>query len=117
MFDFTTTTFVHNADMIEANPNAAAHGENSENYLRIGYHLFKYEDVAAIYKHPYTAPRNAKLIVDVEGFMAAAGGSVKRFKLDFYLRRSGDNNPFYSNDFVFKGKDFHYEWTSKETTA
>ena len=117
MFDFTSTTFVHNADMIEANPNAAAHGENSENYLRIGYHLFKYEDVAAIYKHPYTAPRNAKLIVDVEGFMAAAGQGVKRFKLDFYLRRSGDNNPFYSNDFVFKGKDFHYEWTSKETTA
>ena len=91
MFDFTTTTFVHNADMIEANPNAAAHGENSENYLRIGYHLFKYEDVA--------------------------GNGVKRFKLDFYLRRSGDNNPFYSNDFVFKGKDFHYEWTSKENNA
>lgn len=120
MFDFTTTTFVHNADMIEANPNASAHSENSENYLRIGYHLFKYEDVAAIYRHPYTASRNAKLIVDIDGFMASqpvTENQIKRFKLDFYLRRSGDNNPFYSNDFVFKGKDFHYEWTNKENTA
>lgn len=120
MFDFTTTTFVHNADMIEANPNVSAHSENSENYLRIGYHLFKYEDVAAIYRHPYTASRNAKLIVDIDGFMASTpvtSNQIKRFKLDFYLRRSGDNNPFYSNDFVFKGKDFHYEWTNKENTA
>lgn len=120
MFDFTTTTFVHDPNMIEANPNGSDHSESSENYLRIGYHLFKYEDIAAIYRHPYTAPRNAKLIVDIDGFMASTPvttNQIKRFKLDFYLRRSGDNNPFYSNDFVFKGKDFHYEWTSKENTA
>lgn len=118
MFDFTTTTFVHNADMIEANPNKDAHSENSSNYLRIGYHLFKYEDVAAIYRHPYTASRNAKLVVDIDNFMKTdEAKESKRFKLDFYLRRSGDNNPFYSNDFVFKGKDFHYEWTNKENTA
>jgi hypothetical protein len=71
MFDFTTTTFVHDPNMIEANPNSAAHSDASENYLRIGYHLIKYEDVAAIYRHPYTAPRNAKLIVDIDGFMAS----------------------------------------------
>lgn len=121
MFDFTTTTFVHDAGMIEANPNQVNHqgeGASSQNMLRIGNFIFKYEDVVAIYRNPYIAPANAKLYVDVKGFMESEeAAEAKRFKLDFYLRRSGDNNSFYSNDFVFKGKDFHYEWTKKQNTA
>lgn len=114
MFDFTTTTFVHSADMIEANPG------NTQNFLRIGNATFKYEDVVAIYRNPYVNPANAKLYVDVASFMTAATtahSDAKRFKLDFYLKRSGDANSLYSNAFVFKGKDFHYEWTSKQTDA
>lgn len=114
MFDFTTTTFIHDASMIEANPGS------TQNFLRIGNHSFKYEDIAAIYRNPYVAPANAKLVVDIAGFMAKAKIAPyngKRFKLDFYLKRSGDNNSFYSNDFVFKGKDFHYEWTAKQDNA
>lgn len=119
MFDFTTTTFIHDADMIEANPNLLNHsGENdhSTNMLRLENKIFRYEDVVAIYRNPYIAPMNAKLVVDVDEFMAEAT-EAKRFKLDFYLRRSGDNNSFYSNDFVFKGKDFHYEWTNKHNNV
>ena len=120
MFDFTTTTFVHDADMIEAFPGSAT-GQTSK-ALRIENKIFKYEDIVAIYRNPYVAPANAKLKVDVEGFMTSIASTSeysdgKRFKLDFYLKRSGDNNSFYSNDFVFKGKDFHYEWTKKQNTA
>jgi len=39
------------------------------------------------------------------------------FRLNFYLKRSGDNNSYYSNDMVFKGKDFHYEWVGNKTAA
>lgn len=123
MFDFTTTTFIHDADMIEANPvSSNSTGTKSDKVLRLENKIFKYEDVVAIYHNPYVAPSNAKLYVDVAGFMDAASKidaykDAKRFKLDFYIRRSGDNNSFYSNDFVFKGKDFHYEWTNKQTTA
>lgn len=120
MFDFTTTTFIHDADMIEAFPGSAT-GQTSK-ALRLENKIFKYEDVVAIYRNPYVAPANAKLKVDIEGFMTSVAATTeysdaKRFKLDFYLKRSGDNNSFYSNDFVFKGKDFHYEWTNKQNTA
>lgn len=125
MFDFTTTTFIHDANMIEANPVNGTTDGSSKNVLRLENKIFKIEDVVAIYRNPYVEPFNAKLYVDVEGLMAIADKTngvdyykgAKRFKLDFYIRRSGDNNSFYSNDFVFKGKDFHYEWTNKQTTA
>lgn len=118
MFDFTTTTFVHDPSLIEANPVTDNTGNNTSYVLRIDNKIFKIEDVVAIYRNPYVAPSNAKLYVDVESFMAAVANtqeyaSANRFKLDFYIKRSGDNNSFYSNDFVFKGKDFHYEWTKK----
>ena len=69
MFDFTTTTFIHDADMIEANPVNGNSG-SSDKVLRLENKIFKYEDVVAIYRNPYVAPMNAKLYVDVEGFMA-----------------------------------------------
>ena len=121
MFDFTTTTFIHDADMIEINP--VGNGDNSsKDMLRLENKLFKYEDVVAIYRNPYIAPMNAKLKINITNFYTAVAAdddikNAKRFKLDFYLKRSGDNNSFYSNDFVFKGKDFHYEWTNKQNTA
>lgn len=121
MFDFTTTTFIHDADMIEINP--VGNGNNSsKDMLRLENKLFKYEDVVAIYRNPYIAPMNAKLKINITNFYTAVAAdndikNAKRFKLDFYLKRSGDNNSFYSNDFVFKGKDFHYEWTNKQNTA
>ena len=120
MFDFTTTTFIHSADMIEANPGSANHSgtgaEGTTNVLRLENKIFKAEDVVAIYKNPYVPASNAKLLVNVTKFMTDHATGNKRFKLDFYLKRSGDNNSYYSNDFVFKGKDFHYEWTDKQNT-
>lgn len=117
MFDFTTTTFIHSADQFEANPASKNHSKATENLLRVDNKMFKIEDVVAIYRNPFVNPSNAKLFVDVDTFMSAQDSSIKRFKLDFYLRRSGDVNSYYSNAFVFKGKDFHYEWTTKHNTA
>jgi len=124
MFNFTTTTFIHDGSMIEANP-ATGSAIPSSNVLRLGNKLFKYQDVVAIYRHPYTAASNAKLYVDIDGFMSKVTSSdsnnpykdANSFKLDFYIKRSGDVNSYYSNDFVFKGKDFHYEWTKKQKTS
>lgn len=116
MFNFTSTTFLHSADQIQA------FTDKTSNALRIDNKIFKYENIVAIYRNPYVAPSNAKLKVDVEGFMSSVAqvaeySDAKRFRLNFYLKRSGDNNAYYSNDFVFKGKDFHYEWTNKQNTA
>lgn len=108
MFNFTTTTLIHSADQFEANPN----GTNQ--VLRVnGVNLFKKDNVVAVYRNRYVDPVNGKLEVVVP----TDGTSADRYRLKFYLRRSGDNNSYYSNDFVFKGKEFVYEWTGKQNSA
>ncbi len=120
MFNFTTTTFIHSADQFEANPN------NTSGTFRVnGVNLFKREDIVGIYRNPYTDPVNGTLALTPTTIYAAyrtvtgenAVPSDAHFRLNFYLRRSGDNNSYYSNDMVFKGKDFHYEWTGSKTAA
>ena len=107
MFNFTTTTLIHSTDQFEANPN----GTNQ--VLRVnGVNLFKKDNVVAVYRNRYVDPVNGKLEVVVP----IDGTSTDRYRLKFYLRRSGDNNSYYSNDFVFKGKEFVYEWTGKQNT-
>ena len=123
MFNFTTTTFIHSTDQFEANPNQTL------NTFRVnGVNLFKKEDIVGIYRNPYTDPVNGKLTV-IPGTVYTGYGTVAtadslpalsnrtHFRLNFYLKRSGDNNSYYSNDMVFKGKDFHYEWTGNKTAA
>jgi len=122
MFNFTTTTFIHSADQFQANPNQTV------NTFRVnGVNLFKKEDIVGIYRNPYTDPVNGKLtvtptiinsayttIATTENLPAIARA---HFRLNFYLKRSGDNNSYYSNDMVFKGKDFHFEWAGSKTAA
>ena len=109
MFNFTTTTLIHSADQFEANPN----GTNQ--VLRVnGVNLFKKDNVVAVYRNRYVDPVNGKLKVKVPTTDVEA---TDRFRLKFYVRRSGDNNSYYSNDFVFKGKEFVYEWTGKQNSA
>lgn len=123
MFNFTTTTFIHSADQFEANPNQTV------NTFRVnGVNLFKKEDIVGIYRNPYTDPVNGKLEVIpatvYTGYSTVATAdnlpaisNRTHFRLNFYLKRSGDNNSYYSNDMVFKGKDFHYEWVGNKTAA
>lgn len=122
MFNFTTTTFIHSADQFEANPNQTV------NTFRVnGVNLFKKEDIVGIYRNPYTDPVNGKLTVTPTTINSAYSTiataenlpAIARahFRLNFYLKRSGDNNSYYSNDMVFKGKDFHFEWAGSKTAA
>lgn len=106
MFNFTKTTFVHSKDMFQANPN-----ETQGTFWADG-NLFRKDNVVAVFRNPYIDPVNGKLIINVSGVMKDAA-CTDRFRLNFYIKRSGDVNSYYSNDFVFKGKDFHYEWTGK----
>ena len=108
MFNFTTTTLIHSRDQFEANPN-----ETNQVFRVNGVNLFKKDNVVAIYRSRYVDPVNGKLEVVVP----TDGEKSDRYRLKFYLRRSGDNNSYYSNDFVFKGKEFVYEWTGKQNTA
>lgn len=126
MFNFTSTTFIHGRDQFAANPSAdgAKTQSSSVNTLWVqGPGLFKQDDVVAIYRNPYVNPVAGKLIVDVCGAyekLKTAKVEVSkntRFRLNFYLRRSGDVNSYYANDFVFKGKDFHYEWMGTKSAA
>ena len=115
MFNFTSTTFIHSTDQFEACPN------HTQGTLRVnGVNLFKKEDIVGIYRNPYTAPVNgllrfntSKAYLIYESMNNAIDNST-HFRINFYLRRSGDNNSYYANDMVFKGKDFHYEWTGRK---
>lgn len=110
MFYFTKTTFVHDKDLFKANPN------DTQGTFWADGNLFRKDNVVAVFRNPYIDPVNGKLIIDVASVMKDAA-CTDRFRLNFYVRRMGDVNSYYSNDFVFKGKDFHYEWTGKTKTA
>lgn len=111
MFNFTKTTFVHSSDLFKAKPNG------TKGTFWADGNLFRKDQIAVIFRNPYIAPVNGKLIIDVTGLMENETDCNAHYRLNFYIRRTGDVNGYYANDYVFKGKDFHYEWTGKVKTA
>lgn len=103
MFNFTTTTFIHSADQIKA---ATDLGGNATGVVKIDNKLIRLKDIVAAYKKESVEASTGKLKVKP---LTDAG---KQYRLKFYIQRSGDANSLYANDFVFKGKEFVYEWKS-----
>ena len=82
--------------------------------LRIAHHFrFAKKNVVAIYKRPWENPQLFKVTFDVQKVIDAfkASGDKKGVgRIAIYIRLSGSQNSYYSNDFVFKGKPFYIEF-------
>lgn len=103
MFNFTTTTFIHSADQ-------ACKPTGTTDVVKIDNKLIRVSDIVAAYKKASVAAANGKLTVTAVPAAPAAGTEPTKYRLKFYVQRSGDANSLYANDFVFKGKEFVYEW-------
>ena len=130
MFQFSSNTIINSlTDPAFANvPTSAAGGADIKSHsrfwvetatdpiLRIAKHFqFKKSNVEAIYKREYADPVLFKATIDLTSMVSATTDTVGRIAL--YIRLSGSNNSYYSNDFVFKGKPFYIEFPIKAGEA
>ena len=112
MFQFTTTTIINkNVDFTTGLPLWSSQAENVEEGVvgsfNIKRHLkFLKPNVMAIYKAEAYDPTYAKAVVDMASITQDAGV----FRISMYIRLSGSQNSYYSNDFVFKGKPLYIKY-------
>lgn len=100
MFNFTTTTVINkNVD----GDSVLFKGESG--VLKVKRHNnFKKDNVMAVYKRAATDPELAEVKFNLSGLTAGF------YRIALYVRLSGNNNSYYANDFVFKGKPFYIEF-------
>lgn len=116
MFKYVTTTIINsNVDFSTGLPLWSSQVEDAEEGVvgsfNIKRHLkFLKPNVVAIYKAEAYDPTYAKAIVDMASITQDAGV----FRIAMYIRLSGSQNSYYSNDFVFKGKPLYIEFEKKE---
>ena len=107
MFQFTTTTLINDAlDYTTKLPRWEIKNKTLQ-IKRVGN--FKKANVVAMYKRAYSAPVLAKAVLDMTTITQASGV----FRIAMYIRLSGNQNSYYSNDFVFKGKPLYIEFEKK----
>lgn len=114
MYQFTTTTVINENKDYTTGSEPLFKGEAG--VLKIKRHNnFKKENVAAIYKRVATDPQLAQIQFTIPGTLKAGF-----YRIALYIRLSGNNNSYYANDFVFKGKPFYIEFqvnTDNESAA
>lgn len=105
MFQFTTTTVIsENKDLT----TGLVKFEGAEGVLKVKrLNDFKKDNIEAVYKRTATDPKFAK--VKFASLPTTAGF----YRIALYVRLSGSQNSYYSNDFVFKGKPFYIEFEVK----
>lgn len=105
MFKYTQTIIV-NSNLDSTGVARWVGGKDSFNVRRALN--FKKEHVMSIYKRAYSDPKLAKAKLKMD--MTEPGN----YRIAMYVRLSGSQNSYYSNDFVFKGKPFYVEFEVKE---
>lgn len=124
MFQFTTTNVINtNVDYTTNLPlwSTQVEGEDdtkggtySVSSLNIKRHLnFKKPNVVSITKAGHTDSKNGKVTLDLSTLNATADGGT--FRIAMYIRLAMNNqNSYYSNDLVFKGKPLYIEFVWKK---
>lgn len=124
MFQFTTTNVINaNVDYATNLPlwSTQVEGEDdtkggtySVSSLNIKRHLnFKKSNVVSITKAGHTDSKNGKVTLDLSTLNATADGGT--FRIAMYIRLAMNNqNSYYSNDLVFKGKPLYIEFVWKK---
>lgn len=115
MFQYTTTTIINsNVDYTTKNALWSSQVEEIEKGVigsfNVKRHLkFLKPNVVAIYKAEAYDPTFAKATIDLSSITQNEGV----FRIAMYIRLSGSQNSYYSNDMVFKGKPLYIEFERK----
>lgn len=111
MFQYTNTIVLNSLKDVTTGLNKVVKGSDNIEVRRVN--KFLKSNVSAMYKRAASDP----VIGKAEFTITNPGTGIYRLKL--YIRLSGSQNSYYSNDFVFKGKPFVYEFkiASSSTAA
>ena len=97
MFKFSTNTLINSATMPDGSPRFYV--TNDGTVLRVKKHLqFRDQNVVGVYKRAYEPAQRAQISIDMSGITKPGV-----FRIALYMRLSGSQNSYFSNDFVFKG--------------
>lgn len=111
MFQWTNTIVLNSLKDATTGLDKIVKGADFVEVRRVNKYLK--DNVSAMWKRAASDP----VIGKAEFAITNPGAGIYRLKL--YIRLSGSQNSYYSNDFVFKGKPFVYEFkiASNSTTA
>lgn len=110
MFQYTNTIVLNSLKDVTTGLNKIVKGSDNIEVRRVN--KFLKSNVSAMYKRAASDP----VIGKAEFAITNPGAGIYRLKL--YIRLSGSQNSYYSNDFVFKGKPFVYEFKiASDSTA
>lgn len=111
MFQYTNTIVLNSLKDVTTGLGKIVKGSDNIEVRRVN--KFLKSNVSAMYKRAASDP----VIGKAEFTITNPGAGIYRLKL--YIRLSGSQNSYYSNDFVFKGRPFVYEFkiASNSTTA
>ena len=107
MLNYTTTTIV--------NDGANVFADASKKLFRVKFGPELFNDgtihkACLVKKQAYVAPVKAKATVT----LPSASGI---YRIAMYIRLRNNNNPYFSNDWVFKGKPLYVEFNGGDTAA
>ena len=112
MFKFATETII-NSNVDSSGSTRFVGDTKSFTIKRLG--TFLKDNVSVIYHTAHQDSAKSKVTVDLSGLTA---GDI--YRVHIYVKLSGSNNSFFSNDLVFKGKPFDIEFiagTGNATTV
>lgn len=102
MFQYTNTIVLNSLKDVTTGLDKIVKGTDSIEVRRVN--KFLKENVSAIHKRTASDPVIGKAEFTITNL------DVGIYRLKLYIRLSGSQNSYYSNDFVFKGKPFVYEF-------
>lgn len=102
MFQYTNTIVLNSLKDVTTGLDKIVKGTDSIEVRRVN--KFLKENVSAMHKRTASDPVIGKAEFTITNL------DVGIYRLKLYIRLSGSQNSYYSNDFVFKGKPFVYEF-------
>ena len=107
MFQYTNTIVLNSLTDEVSGLEKVQASEGLLKVLRVND--FKKDNIVAVYKHV------AEKAVNGSVTFATLPNEDGLFRINLYVRLSGSQNSYYSNDMVFKGRPFVYEFKGKTT--
>ena len=107
MLNYTTTTIVNSGDSVYANA--------TEKLFRVKFGPELYNDgtihkAVLVKKQAYTAATKASATIE----LPTADGI---YRIAMYIRLRNNNNPYFDNNWTFKGKPLYIEFAGSDTAA
>lgn len=110
MFQYTNTIVLNSLKDELSGLDKVKFADNVLKVLRVND--FKKDNIVAIYKKEAEDAKAGSVT-----FATVPSVEGKLYRINLYVRLSGSQNSYYSNDMVFKGRPFVYEYTGGTTVA